>query len=82
MPTERLTIRGDLGADTFLPWIDRHLGRLGLSGAVRLRRADVVKLDVTGPTELIDAMAVGVSLGPIEAWIETVARDDRPADSI
>lgn len=74
MAVERFTIEGDLEAESFLPWIVRHLERLGLRG-VPLRRADgQVEITLSGPDDLIDAMELGVSLGPIDVWVEAIAR--------
>lgn len=74
MAVERFTIEGDLEAESFLPWIVRHLERLGLRG-VPLRRADgQVEITLSGPDDLIDAMELGVSLGPIDVWVEVIAR--------
>lgn len=74
LATEQFIIAGDLAADSFLPWIERHLRRLGLRGTP-LRRADgQVELILSGPLDLIDAMELGVSLGPIDVWVETIGR--------
>ena len=74
MAVEQFTIEGDLEAESFLPWIVRHLERLGLRG-VPLRRADgQVEITLSGPDDLIDAMEQGVSLGPIDVWVEAIAR--------
>ena len=76
---ERFIIRGILSAATFLPWVERHMGKLGLSGAFGAVGAERVELRVEGPPDLIDALEMGVSLGPIEAWIESIER--RPLNS-
>jgi acylphosphatase len=48
--------------------------RLGLHG-LPVRRADgQVEITLSGPAELIDAMEMGVSLGPIDVWVETIGR--------
>lgn len=74
MAVERFTIEGDLEAESFLPWIVRHMQRLGLRG-VPVRRADgQVEITLEGPADLIDAMELGVSLGPIDVWVEAIAR--------
>ncbi len=81
MPTarERMTIRGSLGADSFLPWIARHAARLGLTGEVRHADAARVDIDIAGPADLIDAMEMGCLLGPIDVWIETIDRAPVPS---
>ncbi|WP_295074627.1 acylphosphatase [Tabrizicola sp.] len=74
LAVERFTIEGDLEAESFLPWIVRHMQRLGLRG-VPVRRADgQVEITLSGPADLIDAMELGVSLGPIDVWVEAIAR--------
>jgi acylphosphatase len=74
LAVERFTIEGDLEAESFLPWILRHIERLGLRG-VPLRRADgQVEITLSGPDDLIDAMELGVSLGPIDVWVEAIVR--------
>lgn len=74
MAVERFTIEGDLEAESFLPWISRHVQRLGLCG-VPVRCAEGhVEITLSGPADLIDAMEMGVSLGPIDVWVEAIAR--------
>lgn len=74
LAVERFTIEGDLEAESFLPWIVRHVQRLGLRG-VPVRRANgQVEITLSGPADLIDAMEMGVSLGPIDVWVEAIAR--------
>ena len=73
--TERFRILGRVGATNFSDWIEAHARRLGLSGEVVAQSAQCLELIVSGPPELVDAMAVGCSLGPIEVWVETIERD-------
>lgn len=76
--SDLLTLRGDLGAPSFLPWIARHARRLGIIGRVTAASADEVRLLVEGPPDLIDAMELGVSLGPIDVWVESIQRERFP----
>ncbi|WP_072373486.1 acylphosphatase [Rhizobium tibeticum] len=76
---ERMTILGDLDAASFIPWIERHAAKLGLSQAISHMSADRIELEVVGPTELIDMMEMGCCLGPIDVWVETILRT--PVDS-
>ena len=71
---ERMTILGDLGAQTFLPWIGRHAAKLGLTQAIAHAGPDRVELEIAGPPELIDMLEIGCSLGPIDVWVETIHR--------
>lgn len=74
MAVERFTIEGDLEAESFLPWIVRHMHRLGLRGAPVRCANGQVEITLSGPTDLIDAMEMGISLGPIDVWVEAIAR--------
>lgn len=78
MAKTRLTIKGDLHTPKFLPWVERHLRRLGLAGHIAAWADQQVILDVDGPEDLIDAMELGVSLGPIDAWIDSIERSLPP----
>ncbi len=74
MATERFLISGDLAAPTFLPWITRHAQRLGLYGTPERRANGQVEITLQGPPDLIDAMELGVSLGPIDVWVDSIDR--------
>lgn len=74
MAAERFIITGDLAAATFLPWVERHMGKLGLRGVLGRTSAGSVEVRVEGPPDLLDALEMGVSLGPIEAWVESIHR--------
>ena len=71
---EKMTIFGDVGAALFLPWIKRHAHKLGLKEHISYAGPDRIEMDITGPADLIDAMEMGCSLGPIEVWVETIVR--------
>lgn len=74
MTVERFTITGDLASPVFVPWIERHARRLGLSASISDREPTRMKVRVEGPAELVDAMEVGCLLGPIEVWVDDIAR--------
>ncbi|MCG5480502.1 acylphosphatase [Sinorhizobium alkalisoli] len=71
---ERMTIRGDVDAASFVPWIRRHAAKLGLSQAVSHAEPDRIELEIAGPADLIDMMEMGCLLGPIDVWVETIDR--------
>ena len=73
-PRERMTILGDLDAATFIPWIQRHAAKLGLSQAISHRSSARIELELAGPEDLIDMMEMGCLLGPIDVWVETIDR--------
>ncbi len=71
---ERMTILGRLQTESFLPWINRHAAKLGLEQRVSHADRCRIELIVRGPVELIDAMEMGCSLGPIDVWVDDIQR--------
>ena len=72
--TETFAICGDVGAAGFPGWIMRHAARLGLAARVLSQGPVLVQMTVTGPPDLLDAMALGCSLGPQEVMVDQVQR--------
>ena len=72
--SERFEITGDVGAAVFATWIVRHARRLGLRGAVLAQGPGQIDLVATGQADLLDALAMGCSLGPREVWVERITR--------
>lgn len=72
--TERFWIRGDVGSAVFPGWIARHVARLGLTGRVVGQEAACVTMVISGPADLLDALALGCSLGPQEVWVDDITR--------
>ncbi len=72
--TQRFWIRGNVGAALFTDWIARHAARLGLRGQVIAQEASCVTAIFSGPADLLDALAVGCSLGPQEIWVDEIIR--------
>ena len=72
--TEHFALCGQVGHMGFPIWIKRHAGRLGLG--LRLLGQNDARLDmiVSGPPDLLDAMALACSLGPQEVWVDQVDR--------
>lgn len=71
---EHMTIRGELDADSFLPWIRRHAAKLGVSQTITHSSPNRIEIHLSGAPELIDMMEVGCLLGPINVWVETIDR--------
>ncbi|MCR6502894.1 acylphosphatase [Shinella sp. CPCC 101442] len=71
---ERMTILGELDAESFVPWIRRHAAKLGVSQVITHSGPDRIEVDLSGAPELIDMMEVGCLLGPINVWVETIDR--------
>jgi acylphosphatase len=76
---ERLTIHGRLAAPDFPDWIVHRARRLGLCGGLVRIADDAVEVLVAGPADLVDAMEVGCSLGPISVEVDRI--DRAPADA-
>lgn len=74
MIKERLTIHGRLGAADFPDWIVHRARRLGLGGRIVSIGERTVETLVAGPADLVDAMEVGCSLGPISVQVERIDR--------
>ncbi|QCL97870.1 acylphosphatase [Agrobacterium tumefaciens] len=72
--TERMMISGNLSPATFLPWIDRHAAKLGLSRTISYSSEKRIEIELMGPHELIDMMEMGCALGPFEVWVDTIER--------
>ena len=72
--SQRCTVLGNVGAPIFASWIARHARRLGLRGAILHHDSGRLDMAVTGLPDLLDAMALGCSLGPQDGWVEQVER--------
>ncbi|MEM6940089.1 MAG: acylphosphatase [Pseudomonadota bacterium] len=76
---QSLVIRGELGGETFVPWIERHSTRLGLSAHRVSTTAERIELEVEGQPDLIDALEMGCLLGPIDVWVSSIERSTSTA---
>jgi acylphosphatase len=73
---QRFVILGDVGAPAFPPWIARHAGKLGLRSRVVSQQATRLELLAEGPVDLLDALALGCSLGPQVVLVDRIERTD------
>lgn len=73
-PTEDFRILGDVGAAQFQHWIIAHATKLGLTGRIVAQSDDCIDMRYSGPPDLLDALAVGCSLGPREVWVDRIDR--------
>ncbi|MEM6890653.1 MAG: acylphosphatase [Pseudomonadota bacterium] len=71
---QSLVIRGNLASPSFLPWIERHSCRLGLTLRQIQASAATVEIEVEGQRDLIDALEVGCLLGPFDVWVASIER--------
>lgn len=74
-------MRGDLQSAAFVPWVQRHGRRLGLSCEAIYVDTKTAVFKVNGQADLIDAFEVGCLLGPIDAWVETITRRPETFDN-
>lgn len=77
---EQFSIWGQVGASVYPLWIRRHAGRLGLTGRIVFQNDTRLEVVLCGPPDLLDAMALGCSLGPQEVWVDRI--DRLPVNSV
>lgn len=75
---ERFLISGEVNSQNFPHWIDRYTQRLGLRGGVSAVRQGEVEVIASGPLDLLDALELGCSLGPIDVLVDHVRRESSP----
>lgn len=75
MSSELFKLSGDVSNPGFLDWICHRAQRLGLNGWVQANLSQqTIEILVDGPEDLLDAMELGCSLGPITVWVEHIER--------
>ena len=79
--TRRLRLFGNVGSADFRSWTLRHAGRLGLRCRVVSHGADCLEVLASGPGELIEALALGCSLGPQSVMVDRVETSPATADT-
>lgn len=72
--TEVFCITGDVGSAVFPGWAACHARRLGIDSRFVAQSSSRLDLIVTGPPALLDAMALGCSLGPQQVMVDEVLR--------
>jgi acylphosphatase len=72
--SEHFALCGQVGSGVFPVWIRRHARRLGLGLRLLGQNAARLEMIVSGPPDLLDAMALACSLGPQEVWVDQVDR--------
>lgn len=64
-----ITLLGDVFATDFPDWIHRHADKLGLHCTVTPFN-DCLQINATGPDVMLEALALGCSLGPSSVMVE------------
>ncbi|WP_246710126.1 acylphosphatase [Martelella soudanensis] len=70
--TQKFIMRGSFGANSFIPWMERHARKLGLEERIIAASPERIEMAVKGPSALIDAMEVACLLGPIDIWVDDI----------
>jgi acylphosphatase len=75
MPSERLTISGELGRAPVAEWVTHRARKLSLEGRIVTDGPAAISVVVAGPEALLDAMEVACLLGPAKALIGQIDRE-------
>jgi hypothetical protein len=70
--TATISIFGDVFAPDFPEWISRHANKLGLHSLSTIRLEDCLKLEAIGAPDMLDAFALGCSLGPQSVMVDQI----------
>ena len=74
-----LTIRGRAFDASFLDFVADRARRFSLDGWTARPGADEIRIVAAGPNALIDMLEVACMLGPVEALVDEIVRDDEAA---
>ncbi|QLF71227.1 hypothetical protein FE840_001820 [Peteryoungia desertarenae] len=72
------TFRGALPVESFTGFAVHRAARLDLSLDLGACSDDICAMTVSGPTALVDAFEMAVSLGPQDCIVLEIDRKDRP----
>lgn len=64
---------GNIVSLDFSSWILSHAKKLGLHEVKTLRQHNCLEVLATGPEEMLEALALGCSLGPATVLVERIA---------
>lgn len=70
--TATILIFGDVQAPDFPAWIERHARKLGLQAVTADTVETGLKVVATGPDEMLQALALGCSLGTASVLVDHV----------
>jgi acylphosphatase len=68
----RIHLTGHVQSADFPNWIARHAHKLGLDHVTTQHVPDGLEVRAQGPEEMLQALALGVSLGPESVLVETM----------
>ncbi|WOI56444.1 acylphosphatase [Palleronia sp. LCG004] len=72
--SERFVIEGRVDHATFPDWIDRHARKLGIFCGPIEAQGNTVTFSAEGAPDMLDAMEMGCSLGPITVDVRRIDR--------
>ncbi|MBM2320038.1 MULTISPECIES: acylphosphatase [Marivita] len=68
----RIYLTGDVHSADFPQWIARHAHKLGLDHVTTQRVPSGLEVTAQGAEEMLQALALGASLGPESVLVETM----------
>ncbi|WP_439521162.1 hypothetical protein [Marivita sp.] len=68
----RIQLTGDVQSDDFPNWIARHAHKLGLADVTTRQVPSGLEVTAHGAEEMLQALALGASLGPESVLVETM----------
>ena len=71
-PTRIVCLKGEIGAEDFGPWMERHARKLGVEIEFGLHSSREIRVLTKGPPEMVDAFALAASLGPRSVNVDTL----------
>ena len=71
--TATIHVFGNIVALDFPIWILNHAKKLGLHDVKTLRHHNCIEVLAAGPEEMLDALALGCSLGPTTVLVERIS---------
>jgi len=71
--TATIHVFGNIVALDFPSWILNYANKLGLHDVKTLRHHNCLEIVAAGPEEMLDALALGCSLGPATVLVEQIA---------
>ncbi|WP_421725892.1 hypothetical protein [Bauldia sp.] len=71
-------LTGQVGAPDFPDWMSRYGSKLGVGFEIRSASDRRMSVIAYGPSELVEAFALGCSLGPSSICVETLDMEVSP----
>ncbi|WP_407178627.1 hypothetical protein [Bradyrhizobium sp. STM 3562] len=69
-----IVFRGRFNPESFVDFVQHRAQRLQLDVVVERIGADLIEVAISGPRDLVDALEMACSLGPIDCLVREVRR--------